>query len=74
MSHLIFLDLKIPNTRLDHFFGVNSTLWIDRLSHDVHIILGHNWWPVVDWLSGSVENATQHVFTKMFDRVDSRDI
>ena len=49
------------NTGLDHFFGVNSRVWIDGLTLNVEVLLGKDLGTLVDSLSGAVKNTTQHV-------------
>ena len=55
-------DFFLPDSSLDHFLWINTRLGVDRLTHDIQIILWHNWWSIVNWLARTVKDSPQHVF------------
>ena len=51
----------LPDAGLDHLFWVDSRLWVNGLSHNVHVVFGHDGRSVVNWLAGSVKDPPEHI-------------
>lgn len=50
------------DTRLDHLLGVDTRIRVDRRTVDVEVLLSEDLGSFVDRVTGSVEDATEHVF------------
>lgn len=49
------------DTRLDHLLGVNPRVGVDGRAVDVEVLLGKDLGSLVDRVTGTVEDATEHV-------------
>jgi len=54
-------DINGGDTSLDHFLGVISLVRVNRLSLDVEEIFGEDWGSMINWDSGTIELATEHL-------------
>lgn len=54
-------DVDRRDTGLDHLFGVDSRVRVDRTAVDVEVLFGKHFRALVDRETGPVEDAAEHV-------------
>lgn len=56
--------MQLTNSRdtgRDHFFGINTGIWVDGRSVDVKIFLCKDLWSIVDRATRTIKYTTQHI-------------